>query len=266
MTSLRPGQSPPQVTIPAVVRLGSKKMCSRGPATSRLLGVSPLETAFLKLSRESSKRMRSESVRKCTGNPPRLASGERISHFPSEAMLVSMAGVYIRGFTRDANGFKPNAEVEGGKENTYSENSAQGKGRKGPKGTERTEGTAELERNLLMRRGRKPMGTRFWSSFPSLTWERKCFRSCTSVPVPLLTSVTATGVQRGGSATEALGRVGGDALAKWNFPDQCVPKSNLGTRARVACRSPSRVPKAPSSSWRCAVPCAKFSSTCSSSF
>ena len=37
MTSLSPGQRPPQVTMPAVVGGGSKNICARGPATSKLI-------------------------------------------------------------------------------------------------------------------------------------------------------------------------------------------------------------------------------------
>ncbi|OQA08336.1 MAG: hypothetical protein BWY66_01045 [bacterium ADurb.Bin374] len=38
MTSLMPGQSPPQLTMPIFVFAGSKNILSRGPARSKVIG------------------------------------------------------------------------------------------------------------------------------------------------------------------------------------------------------------------------------------
>jgi hypothetical protein len=85
MMSFKPGQSPPHVTIPAVVFAGSKKRRSRGPATSKLTPVPVLAPES-----EWSYRTLSASVRKTALGVLPCFRGEVNEQVPRERIDVSM--------------------------------------------------------------------------------------------------------------------------------------------------------------------------------
>ena len=88
MTSLMPGQIPPAVRMPTVTRFGSKKMFSRGPASSKARG--PLATARRGSSISRSTRA-SSGVNAGASSVPDGArrSGERMVRSPSVRTLWS---------------------------------------------------------------------------------------------------------------------------------------------------------------------------------
>jgi hypothetical protein len=85
-----PGQSPPQVTIAAVVYLGSKNKVSLGPAFSRQLGGVLVLIHVLKLAKETSVRILSLSITKLKILSPEVllkCMGEGMEGLPKDAIV-----------------------------------------------------------------------------------------------------------------------------------------------------------------------------------
>src|ERR1700756_1927197 len=92
MMSLTPGQRPPHVTMAAVTFGGSKNIFSRGPAVSKLRGISPRLNACCEVGSMSSYRTRWLSLLNRSECPWR--NGDKYCGSPNDSIDHCIADAY----------------------------------------------------------------------------------------------------------------------------------------------------------------------------